>query len=428
MELGHLWRPITVFDTGVDGEIELRNKETSEVLGTYIKVQVKAGDSYFKAETNDDFTFILDKDDYDYWMKGNVPVILVVCRPENSEAYWVSLRQYIKTFPQVYKDFKIRFAKKQMQFNAKSSQDLLDQSVSPDRGIYFSPQRKNELLQSNLIKISSYPKKIWFARTEYRAKEDIWAFLKSHQFEISGEWMLKDKCIYSFHNLESSALNGVCESGTFDSIATKEWSLTEDKVKQKDFVWLLRLSFKELCYRRRFRFNKKYDCYFFWPSKSMISKNTAFKVKYQGFQKRSHCMFFNCYGSKQDQHIIFYYRHLAFRAEVRCFDNDWFVAINPTYIFTYNGNQLSKRIDEYLSNIKRREYNSNVVRYVRALGQFLQRQQKGNMFEKPELIKIEPMEPFEFQYGIDDKRWYHSEDEKPLLIDPEDEEQLRLGL
>ena len=65
---------------------------------------------------------------------------------------------------------------------------------------------------------------------------------------------------------------------------------------------------------------------------------------------------------------------------------------------------------------------------MRALGQFLQRQQKGDMFEKPELIKIEPMEPFEFQYGIDDKRWYHSEDEKPLLIDPEDEEQLRLGL
>ena len=427
-EMGHIWRPTTVFDTGVDGEIELRNSDTNEVTGCYIKVQVKAGSSYFKGEVGERFTFILEQDDLDYWTKGTAPVILVVCKPESNEAYWVSLREYLGKNPQTFTERKIQFLKNEMRFTKAASQELLHQSIPPEKGIYFPPRRVAEVLQSNLIRIKELPPKIFVARTEYRAKEDVWAVLRNQKADVTGEWMLKDKCLTSFINPEASALKGVIELGTVEEFETNDWACTNDEVKQRDFVRLLGLSFKELCYRRRFRYNREYECYCFSPSRGMVSRDAPYVVKYRSFKKNSSCLFFKRYRSFKDSSIIVYYRHLAFEVDFRRLNGNWYAVVNPTYLFTYDGLNVSRRIDEYLSTIKRIEHNSNVVRYVRAIGQVLQRQRRGDLFDKPDLLKIEPVEPFDFRYGLDDKRWYHSEDVKPELEDPEDRAQLSMDL
>jgi len=427
-EMGHIWRPTTVFDTGVDGEIELRNSDTNEVTGCYIKVQVKAGSSYFKGEVGERFTFTLDKDDLEYWTKGTAPVILVVCRPESNEAYWVSLREYVGKNPQTFTERKIHFNKKEMRFTKEASRELLHQMIPSEKGIYFPPRRVGEVLQSNLIRVKDLPPKIFVARTEYRAKEDVWAELSNQKLDVTGEWMLKDKCIFSFIDPETSGLKTVIEGGSVETIATSEWAFTDDDAKQRDFVQLLGQSFKDLCYRRRFRYNREYKCYGFSPTRGMLSSASPYVVRYQSFQKKSKCMFFKCYRSKKDSSITFYYRHLAFQAEFRRFERAWFVVINPTYLFTYDGKNVSRRIDEYLSTIKRIEHNSNVVRYVRAIGQVLQRQRKGDLFDNPELLKLEPIDPFEIQFGLDDRKWFHREDVRPELVDAEDLAQMSMVL
>lgn len=426
LEMGFVWRPTVVFDTGVDGEIEFRNVDTGEVSGLIVKVQVKAGQSYFKEETHSSFSFIAESNDLEYWIKGNVPVILIVCKPHTGEAYWVALREYLKQHPRLLKERRIAFDKGVMRFQKSSTSDLLNQTIPIEQGVFFPPERRNEVLQSNLLRLSSYPSTIFVADTEYRSKEDVWAFLKSKNADITGEWFLKEKQIYSFVNLRQSALNAVCDLGTVTEISSDEWAFSPDVDLRNNFVRLATLALKELCWKRRFRFNKDYQCFFYAPTKRQVSNNAAFRIKYRSFRKSSRCMFFNCYGSKTNSKIIFYYRHLAFASRFRLLENAWFLAINPTYIFTFDGKRISSRIDEYLSNIKRLEHNSNVVRYVRALGQYLNRTRKGDLFESSDLIRIDPVNEFSFSYGLEDKQWYNSEDEKPIITDQEDKAQLEL--
>jgi len=53
-EMGFLWRPTTTLDTGIDGEIELRDASTGEMSGLIVKVQSKAV-SRFENETPEGF-------------------------------------------------------------------------------------------------------------------------------------------------------------------------------------------------------------------------------------------------------------------------------------------------------------------------------------------------------------------------------------
>jgi hypothetical protein len=425
LEMEFVWRPNVIFDTGVDGEIEFRNPETGEVSGSIVKVQVKAGQSYFKEETGSTFTFIAEGNDLEYWLKGNVPVILIVCKPDTGEAYWLALREFFKKHPELLKQRRIPFNKKTMAFNKSAMHDLLNQTLPVELGLYFPAERRSEVLQTNLLRVVDYPQVIYTSRTEYRTREDVWAFLKSRKAQVTGEWFLKDKQIYSFLDLTTEPLSAVCELGTIEQLETNDWAFSDDPDMRNNFVRLAGLAFRELCWKRRFRFNKKYKCMFYAPTKSQVLNNKPFRVRYKSFQRMSTCMFFNSYGSKKDAEIIFYYRHVAFTYSFRLLNDSWYIAINPTYIFTYDGRNLSRRIDEYLSNIKREEHNSNVVRYVRAIGQYLQRTRKGDFFEKPDLIKIEPVQEIPVEFGLNDKQWYSTEEEKPFA-DPEDKKQYDL--
>ena len=94
LEMEYVWRATSIFDVGIDGDIEIRDPVTGEMTNTIIKVQAKATTNPFQAETDNSFEYNCRQNDLDYWLRGNVPVILVVCRPNTNEAYWVSIRDY----------------------------------------------------------------------------------------------------------------------------------------------------------------------------------------------------------------------------------------------------------------------------------------------------------------------------------------------
>jgi hypothetical protein len=89
--MGFLWYPSGGVEAGIDGRLEIRN-EDAEVTNLIISVQSKATDGQFDAETDTDFTFTCSERDLRYWLKGNLPVILVCSRPRTDEAYWLSIK------------------------------------------------------------------------------------------------------------------------------------------------------------------------------------------------------------------------------------------------------------------------------------------------------------------------------------------------
>ncbi len=93
LEMGSRWIPGGPLEIGIDGYIELFDPGKGESLGRTLAVQSKAV-SEFAADTNESFTYHCNPRDIDYWMQGNIPVILVVSRPSTKEAYWIPIKSY----------------------------------------------------------------------------------------------------------------------------------------------------------------------------------------------------------------------------------------------------------------------------------------------------------------------------------------------
>ena len=108
--MGYVWRATSIFDVGIDGEIEIRDPMTGEMTNTIIKVQAKATTLPFQTETDSSFEYHCSPKDLDYWLQGNVPIILVVCRPDTNEAYWISIRDYFSDL-EAQKPHKVHFDK-----------------------------------------------------------------------------------------------------------------------------------------------------------------------------------------------------------------------------------------------------------------------------------------------------------------------------
>src|ERR1043165_9902648 len=72
-EMGHLWTPTTAHsDVGIDGYIELCEEinEKREATNKIIQVQSKATESAWSNETDDGFTFRVEKGDLDHWLNA----------------------------------------------------------------------------------------------------------------------------------------------------------------------------------------------------------------------------------------------------------------------------------------------------------------------------------------------------------------------
>jgi len=93
LEMGFLWYPSVGVEAGIDGRLEIRN-EDSEVTNCIVSVQSKATDGAFEGETQSELTFTCSERDLRYWLKGNLPVIVVYSRPRTDEAYWLSVKDY----------------------------------------------------------------------------------------------------------------------------------------------------------------------------------------------------------------------------------------------------------------------------------------------------------------------------------------------
>lgn len=116
LEMKYAWRPTSGFDVGVDGEIEVCDPVTDAATNSYVKVQVKSTSQAFQAESANSLEYVCDPRDLEYWLRGNAPVILVVCRPADNEAYWVSVKDYFRD-PAIQKTRKVIFDKLKQRFD-----------------------------------------------------------------------------------------------------------------------------------------------------------------------------------------------------------------------------------------------------------------------------------------------------------------------
>jgi hypothetical protein len=90
-----IFREQPVLDIGIDALVEVLSGETP--TGDLLAVQVKSGASYFREKTAEGFVFRGDTDHLEYWLRYPIPVLLILCSPEENRCWWQPIDyEYVK--------------------------------------------------------------------------------------------------------------------------------------------------------------------------------------------------------------------------------------------------------------------------------------------------------------------------------------------
>jgi len=421
LEMKYAWRSTPGFDVGIDGEIEVCDPITGEATNTYIKVQVKSTLQPFTAETPNSLEYICSPKDLEYWLRGNAPVILVVCRPEDNEAYWVSIKDYFRD-PAIQKTRKVIFDKSKQRFTKDSSIVLKNLALPADSGIYFSPLDTTETLYTNLLKVKSVVETIYVAVTDKTKNSEIWDTFKQLNVKVGGEWILKNRTIISFHPLDEFPFAEVCDPGSCERFDVDEWSETADEDKRRDYVQLLNNALRERTWLLGLKYHKEHEYYFYRAPRKL---NTI-HIDYQSIKRRAKREVFKQYFGKRDITRKTYCRHAAFKGRFLRLDDQWFLEITPTYHFTKNGLDDYPYRDELLKGIKRLERNPAVVGQLLMWADFLNRPIKTLFANEYPFLSFGELEKVNVNAGISDNIWYAAEEdiEKETMSSVENQSEL----
>lgn len=105
-----LFREQFVQDYGIDAQVEI--VKDAYPTGHLIAIQIKTGASYFSESTDTAYIFRTEDKHVDYWKGHSLPVILVLCNPDEDLLLWQSISE--KTAVSTGKGWKIEVPKHQI--------------------------------------------------------------------------------------------------------------------------------------------------------------------------------------------------------------------------------------------------------------------------------------------------------------------------
>lgn len=417
LEMGLVWYPTGQVEAGIDGVIEIRDPTTGAVTNSIIQVQSKASDQPFVAESAASFEYLCDARDLDYWMAGNAPVVLVVSRPSTREAYWVAIKEYFSE-PVRLKSRRVVFDKVRNRFDTSCRQALINLALPRDAGLYLAPQPKRERLYSNLLSVAYCADRMFVAGTSYREPKDLWAVVQARGLSIGGEWILREKRIYSFHDLRLSPWDTLCDRGTVEDFATSEWADSADLAAQRQFMDLLNRCLVEKGRALSLAYDRRHDHYYFRATADLSRRI----VRYRSMTNTVTRAVFEAHKSKSKSDQIAYYRHSAFEGKFRRYDGAWCLEITPTYHFTRDGYHQDPYYKDRLKGIKLLERNSAVLGQLLMWADYLS--QQASLFSaQPPLLEFGGLRTADIEAGIYDEAWRGQEegDEAQTLSSPEND-------
>lgn len=357
------WTPTPgAFDAGIDGTVELRDPETGAALNSILRVQSKATKGPWAHETDRSFEYTCDERDLTYWLAGNTPVLLVVSRPVDDEAYWVSIKDYFRD-PARLRTRKVHFDKRADRFDGKDPalrEKLLRLGLRRDAGVYLAPPRRRERLFSNLLTVSRLPTRLFLGVTHHGSRREIVDAHESRRPDVR-EWVLRGKRVLSVHDLSAPLWRRAVDRGTVEEFETWEWATSEDPERVGDFTELLNRCLGQRAWQIGLALNQSDETYYF-PATADLSPRT---VAYRSVQRTGERTVFSRHATKKSgESVREFYRHSAFLGRFRRYEGEWMLEITPTYRFTSDGYRPLKYAESKLKGIKALEKNATVLSQV----------------------------------------------------------------
>lgn len=392
LDMESRWTPSGPNEVGIDGYIELFDPVSRKALGLTLAAQSKVVNAI--ADAGPTFDYRCEPADVEYWLSGNMPVILVVSATAGGEAYWVSVKDHFDGWTPTASTT-VTFTKAKQRFTKDSLADLIEVGA-PRGGLHLAPARKSERLHTNLLRVDSFPERLYVARTDCRRPSDVWPLLRKEQRNQNSGWVLRDKVILSFDDLSDEFWSDVCHHGTIESFSTTDWSESIDADRQRTFVNLLNQTLRTQLWPE-VRYWPKEECF------AMTGK--ARKISYGSLRRKSRISVVSQFSKTADDGRVFEWRrHMAFRGYFRQLDGHWFLEITPTYRFTRDGFELDMFHESRLKGIKQLEGNRAVLSCVLFWAHFMKPRTDLFAGNAPP-IRFGELAVLDCPVGIDDKRW-----------------------
>ena len=402
LDMESRWTPSGPNEVGIDGYVELFDPATHKALGLTLAAQSKVL-SGVGTDAKPTFNYRCTPADVQYWLAGNMPVILVVSDPAAGAAWWVSIKRQFKDWIPG-NSTTVTFTKATQCFTKDSFNELVS-LAAPTRGLYLAPPRKIERLHSNLLPIHAFPNRIHIAATECRRPRDVWALLGKAQHDPDAGWVLKEKRLISFHDISKDPWTAVCDQGSVETFPTTDWAESADRDRQHLFVQLLNQTLR----------GQLHDALRYWPKEDCFAMiGPPRRLSYPSLKRRSRIAVVSHFSrTATDGRVFETLRHLAFRGHFRRFEKQWCLEITPTYRFTRDGYELDRFHSDRLKGIKRFEGNRAVLSTVLFWAHFL-RPDASLFATEPPPIQFGELLTFESPVGIDDKRWLTADPESDM--------------
>jgi Domain of unknown function (DUF4365) len=415
LEMGSSWSATGALDVGIDGTIELFDPGSQTALGKILGVQSKVVANP-KNETDEGFDYYCEERDLNYWLQGNMPVVLIVSQPERGEAFWLSIKDYFNS-PERRRARKLHFSKHENRFDANALNALLRVGAGSSAGLYLGPAPKRERLISNLLEVAEFPQTIWVGVTDCSRPYHVWKLLEaSGTNRHSGDWILHEDSIVSFQNLSEPPWTDICDAGTCEPFNATEWAFSTDPDRRRQFVALMNTCLEDQL-RGDIRYSQHEECFLFRGNLT----SAPIRRGYRSAKRKSEMTVVALYKwtSKRTEQTFQCLRHLAFRRQFRLFDERWYLEITPTYVFTADGMLLDRYNEDLLKKIKQIEGNRAVLSPLLFWADYLSSKHDLLRAQDARRLKFGPLVEVELPVGIVDKAWSAVESEYQLRTNAE---------
>lgn len=279
------------------------------------------------------------------------------------------------------------------------------------------PLAKSERLLSNLLPIVNYSQQLYIAPALYTTRKEVVGRAAERGRRVPRDWILRGKNLLSFRDLSQSPWNLVCDSNAMETHDTADWAKSDSQDRCHEFIELLNLSLTEML-GPSVAYHREKRCYYFTARPDENGVISSRKISYRGHKKQTEREIIKIYTYGPNKEYK-YYQHTAFNGHfTQCFGN-WFLVINPTYLYTADGRNVYRYHHDRLTGLKRLQNNDAVHGEVNMWSQYLQDIASRNLFSRTsQFLEFSSLIDCELSVGIDDASWKKresSDDAAPLL-------------
>lgn len=181
-------------------------------------------------------------------------------------------------------------------------------------------------------------------------------------------WVVHENKILSFFDLRQySDFDSVIDAGSVEKIESEYFFDNNSAEYRNLFPWLLKNTTKDIVEREKVNYHKEEKVFYFMPKDESKAKRQEVWVG----QKKSIRTVYELKYQKKDPSKIAHHKHLSFDLSFLNCANEFYAAIDPSWLYTFNLYKKSLFHQDLLSNQKRLEYNQSVRNHILFLTYFL---------------------------------------------------------